>query len=454
MVLFNQTIQSVIDFYTVKNTLLIKWTGASIRKANGHVWRQSVGYHLLILSKEQAGIERALGSTFFAKGGFSPTEEYRYHTRRYLGDSYLQQSKLYSQAIQERIDEHLNTDLGRIIEENRGRILRNNESRPSVELGEIWFANLTSYLNILKTLQDDVAENLLTVIDGLSLSLQSKLTIAIIALVIPTLLSPFIVIIINRLVSKMQHFNIVLRSKGDDERKERKRTQTLLYEMLPISIARKLLSEESVKPEFYNGVTLFFSDICGFNEIVLNSSPLQIIDMMNTIYRVFDSLLGDYDVYKVETIGDCYMVASGLPSPNDRHARELSNFALDVVGTFSTMTVPHQPRVYVTIRIGLNSGTVVAGVVGLKMPRYCIFGDTVNTASRMMSNGAAGRIHISESTKLQLDRKNEFMIESRGSVVVKGKGEMNTYWLNGRQIPPAKSPALAFSVDEDALSCI
>ncbi|XP_066570976.1 retinal guanylyl cyclase 2 [Amia ocellicauda] len=226
----------------------------------------------------------------------------------------------------------------------------------------------------------------------------------------------------------------LIRERTEELEIEKQKTEKLLTQMLPPSVAEALKMGCTVEPEYFNEVTLYFSDIVGFTTISANSEPIEVVDLLNDLYTLFDAVIGNHDVYKVETIGDAYMVASGLPKCNGkRHSAEISNMSLDILSAVGTFKMRHMPDVPVRIRIGLHSGSVVAGVVGLTMPRYCLFGDTVNTASRMESTGLPYRIHVSHSTvKILMELKEGYKVQLRGRTELKGKGTEETYWLIGK----------------------
>nr|XP_056719612.1 retinal guanylyl cyclase 1 [Euleptes europaea] len=252
----------------------------------------------------------------------------------------------------------------------------------------------------------------------------------------------------------------LIRERTEELEIEKQKTDRLLTQMLPPSVAEALKTGAPVEPEYFEEVTLYFSDIVGFTTISAMSEPIEVVDLLNDLYTLFDAIIGSHDVYKVETIGDAYMVASGLPKRNaNRHAAEIANMSLDILSAVGTFRMRHMPELPVRIRIGLHSGPCVAGVVGLTMPRYCLFGDTVNTASRMESTGLPYRIHVNIRTvQILLSLKEGYKLELRGKTELKGKGVEDTYWLVGRDgfhkpipMPPdllGRKSAHGISVDE------
>ncbi|CAG9568154.1 unnamed protein product [Danaus chrysippus] len=245
--------------------------------------------------------------------------------------------------------------------------------------------------------------------------------------------------ILDNLLSRMEQYannlETLVSERTQDYLEEKKKCEELLYQLLPKSVASQLINGQSVVAETFEQVTIYFSDIVGFTALSASSTPMQVVDLLNDLYTCFDSIVENYDVYKVETIGDAYMVVSGLPERNGtRHACEVARMALALLDAVRRFRIRHRPTDQLKLRIGLHSGPCVAGVVGLKMPRYCLFGDTVNTASRMESNGEALKIHVSPTTKALLDTFGTFRLECRGEVAMKGKGVLVTYWLLGEKV--------------------
>ncbi|XP_063772075.1 guanylate cyclase soluble subunit beta-2-like isoform X1 [Pseudophryne corroboree] len=227
----------------------------------------------------------------------------------------------------------------------------------------------------------------------------------------------------NQLERKKEELRIL--SKHLEE--EKKKTEALLYAMLPKHVANQLKEGKRVEAGEFKECTILFSDVVTFTNICAQCEPIQIVSMLNSMYLRFDRLTTVHDVYKVETIGDAYMVVGGVPIPVSTHAERVANFALGMILTAREVKNPVTGNP-IQIRVGLHTGPVLAGVVGEKMPRYCLFGDTVNTASRMESHGVPNKIHLSPDAYRCLSDK-EFEIKARGEIDVKGKGKMCTYFL-------------------------
>ncbi|KAF5898499.1 guanylate cyclase soluble subunit beta-2-like, partial [Clarias magur] len=229
------------------------------------------------------------------------------------------------------------------------------------------------------------------------------------------------------LSSQLERKKEQLRQLSQHLEQEKQKTENLLYAMLPKHVANQLKEGKSVEAGEFKECTILFSDVVTFTNICSQCEPIQIVNMLNSMYLKFDRLTTVHNVYKVETIGDAYMVVGGVPIPVSSHTERVANFALGMIIAAKEVTNPVTGGP-IQIRVGLHSGPVLAGVVGEKMPRYCLFGDTVNTASRMESHGLPNKIHLSPSVHHALQDK-QFQLEERGEIEVKGKGRMQTYFL-------------------------
>ncbi|XP_054602374.2 uncharacterized protein [Nothobranchius furzeri] len=278
-----------------------------------------------------------------------------------------------------------------------------------------------------------------------SRSLSSSLSVRICLLAVACLIYPVGMFSFKQMTEWIQNYAQSLKEKTEDLKRQRQLAEDLLHQMLPKSVAKQLRKHKHVEAESYEKVTIFFSDIVGFTSISASCTPLQVVEMLNNLYMCFDTRIESYDVYKVETIGDAYMVVSGLPERNgDRHADEIAKMALDLLAAVKQVVIPHMPKERLQLRAGIHTGPCVAGIVGHKMPRYCLFGDTVNTASRMESTSLPQKIHASSETYLALIKDNAYELQLRGETEVKGKGKMNTYWLIGHK---------DYGVQNDSLVC-
>ncbi|HEU0034574.1 MAG TPA: adenylate/guanylate cyclase domain-containing protein [Kofleriaceae bacterium] len=234
---------------------------------------------------------------------------------------------------------------------------------------------------------------------------------------------------------------------------EKATSERLLLNVLPGPIADRLKTGESLIVDRFDAVSVLFADIVGFTTFASSTSPEEVVTMLNELFSLFDRLAEQHGLEKIKTIGDAYMVVAGIPQPVADHATAIAHMALDMLagvedyakrqGSSLSIDSALPPGVLraaaeppLTIRIGIHTGSVVAGVIGQKKFIYDLWGDTVNTASRMESSGVPGRIQVSEATyKLLCD---QFELEPRGAIEIKGKGAMNTYLLIGQRRDPQR----------------
>ncbi|CAH8579140.1 unnamed protein product [Schistosoma rodhaini] len=219
---------------------------------------------------------------------------------------------------------------------------------------------------------------------------------------------------------------------------EMRRTDELLYQMIPRSVAERLRAGEAAVDtcETFDNVTLLLSDVVGFTTICSGLAPLEVVSLLNKLYSVFDGLTEKHKVYKVETIGDAYMIASGCPSRTEYHAPFIAEMAMDMVESVQTVKdESKEPPESLRIRVGIHSGPAVAGVVGVKMPRYCLFGSTVTTSELMEQTSSPQRIQVSVKAFENLSKYGVYDLTEKGRVELKDGGIILTYWLNGRSNP-------------------
>ncbi|HET6822241.1 MAG TPA: adenylate/guanylate cyclase domain-containing protein, partial [Anaerolineales bacterium] len=216
----------------------------------------------------------------------------------------------------------------------------------------------------------------------------------------------------------------------DSLRIEQERSENLLLNILPKDIAELLKKKPDSIAEQYSEASILFADVVNFTPMSSQMKPIELVELLNQVFSQFDDLVEKYDLEKIKTIGDCYMVASGVPRPRQDHAKVITCLALDM------QEIVRQSDYFgrkLTFRIGINSGPVVAGVIGRKKFIYDLWGDAVNTASRMESNGTGGLVQITQETYNLIN--DDFLCEPRGVINVKGKGELPVWFVHGRKQP-------------------
>ena len=208
-----------------------------------------------------------------------------------------------------------------------------------------------------------------------------------------------------------------------------RKADSLLLNILPQSIAERLKEDERNLVEHFPAATIFFCDLVGFTPLSAQTEPAEVVGFLNRVFTAMDALVEKHGLEKIKTIGDAYMVGGGVPDPRDDHAQAVADFSLDLLEAIPALQAEETLPLH--LRIGIHSGPVVAGVIGEKKFAYDLWGDTVNTASRMESSGEADRVHLSADTHDLLGDAYEF--EPCGEREIKGKGMMETYFLVGKK---------------------
>jgi adenylate cyclase len=231
--------------------------------------------------------------------------------------------------------------------------------------------------------------------------------------------------------------NVALRAL----RAEQEKSEALLMNILPSSIAERLKAATQTIADHFESASILFADVVDFTPLAQRLPPAEMVGMLDQLFSHFDALVERHGLEKIKTIGDCYMAAAGVPNPRPGHARRAALLALDMRDAVATSAMAGQPGC--ELRIGINSGPVVAGVIGTKRFLYDLWGDAVNTASRMESLSTPGEIQITRTTYELL--KDEFVCRRRGTILVKGKGRMETWYLVGSRSDDARAEPGVYS---------
>jgi class 3 adenylate cyclase/CheY-like chemotaxis protein len=230
----------------------------------------------------------------------------------------------------------------------------------------------------------------------------------------------------QQLNQQLEQVLIDLADKHKMVQLEQEKSERLLLNILPKPVADRLKQSPEVIAERFEAVTVLFADIVGFTTLSAQVSPEELVRLLNDIFSCFDGLADKYGLEKIKTIGDAYMAVAGLPMPRPDHAAAAADMALEMQREIATLAEGQ-----LQARIGMHTGPVVAGVIGKKKFSYDLWGDTVNTASRMESHSIPGQIQVTQATYEFL--QGAFLFEARGKIQVKGKGELTTYLLIDKQ---------------------
>ncbi|XP_035776160.1 uncharacterized protein LOC118458097 isoform X2 [Anopheles albimanus] len=429
-------VQEILRWYTTANAALLEHLTNQIKDANkSGVWRFLLSFKNLLRSIESLDISSVYGINYYGRGYLAQDSYIKFVQHDILGRDLLNGSLHFVPSLKDIYRNITRTmkSYGNITQWSR-TIYKNERRKENVTDARSYYESMAYYIDELRKLQNELRVIIRSEVQKVLQSADNMETFGIAILVVVLIVSPIIIILVRNAAATIQLYAINLAHKAKELKREKRKSDSLLFQMLPPTVATQLKQAQTVPAEYYSAVSIFFSDIVGFTEIAAECTPLEVVSFLNAIYRMFDERIECYDVYKIETIGDSYMVASGLPVKNgNKHVTEIATMALDLLDASGYFSIPHKANEPVQIRCGIHTGPVVAGIVGTKMPRYCLFGDTVNTASRMESTGEALKIHISAEMNDALVKVGGFKTEHRGLIDVKGKGLMDTYWLTCKE---------------------
>ncbi|MBT5658416.1 MAG: HAMP domain-containing protein [Phycisphaerae bacterium] len=233
---------------------------------------------------------------------------------------------------------------------------------------------------------------------------------------------------VNQHLDEVESARSTLAEQAISLEEERQRSEHLLLNVLPATIADRLKGGEEGIAEAFPEVSVLFSDIVGFTKMSARVGAKQVVDMLNEVFGLLDELAIKHGVEKIKTIGDCYMVAAGVPDRSPTHTQQIAAFSLEMQATIKDYAAKSGRDI--NMRTGIHTGTVVAGIVGTTKFSYDLWGDVVNIASRMESTGEPGQIQVSDAVRVRL--QDDFHFDARGEVEVRGKGPMHTWYLTGR----------------------
>ncbi|XP_072014207.1 uncharacterized protein [Amphiura filiformis] len=435
------TVQRNIEFYTaINNALMVSSIEDILGRDQQHLWSKIVAKNNLLHSSDLLGIKRALGGVHYGSCKLSADNLDWFRKVSSQGEILLEEAFNYYQPLKKQWEERLLTDEGAIktVEIMMKEITQNIDAcekygqEEASNMSLEWFWNISHFVNTIASIHLDISTQIekdaQKVIKKAQLNVRVQVIVEIVIVCGCLTLGGYYSRQSYQLISTIGSYAHQLRERKNELSYEKKLSEQLLYQMLPRGVAKQLRRGNPVAAENFKEVTVYFSDIVDFTEMTATLAPMEVVHLLNKLYSIFDSCIEKYDVYKVETIGDAYMVASGLPEPTERHAWEIASMALDLRDATRSCSLPYIPGNTIVLRIGIHTGPCAAGVVGIKMPRYCLFGDTVNTASRMETTSEASKIHLSATTKTALERDRDgtrFMITPRGEIGVKTPDSWN-----------------------------
>uniref|UniRef100_A0A1I8HH80 Guanylate cyclase domain-containing protein n=2 Tax=Macrostomum lignano TaxID=282301 RepID=A0A1I8HH80_9PLAT len=419
-----------IRFYT--NDVIrvfINWITDTIQQSkDGSLWKNMVAYLLLVMAKENTGVERSLGGIFYAQGGFRMDSEYQWYLRTYFqGRAQIKDSKEYSDIVRE-LTNQTAVELAPVvssIETMRSEILSRSEPQNmgGLEASTLWLNNMSIYMEGQQGLLVSLGEFALNSIATDKLDDYNSLMLNLGFFLIALISSPIVIFIVHAMMDDISQYSGALMTQACAMTKDRERADRLLYGMMPQSIIEQLRLRKKVSAETFTEASIMLVRLANFAFVANNSQPGQVIEILNGLYNMFDERIEKFDCHKLQTSGDWLLIVSGVPIRNGRrHAHELAVLSIDLRHHALHIRVAHMPGVSMHLQIAIHSGPVVAAVVGVIFPRYCLFGTTLFATQSIEAQCEQGTVLISEATRNLIAFDSTFVADYKKTVEV-GEGE-------------------------------
>ncbi|XP_040569888.1 uncharacterized protein [Lepeophtheirus salmonis] len=437
-----EDINSILNWYNSADAVFLQHLSTGIKTTNSSaVWRYLIAYANLLRCIENLGIAVAYGIRYYGQGRITHDNYIQFIRHFTLGDEYLEQSKNYVPQVKEEYDViknkggHYST-----LAMSRKDVLNQVPRDANTDEALTFYQATYGYTEDLRVVIQDLRMRIKGIVDAELVAANQQQAFGIAILILVLIISPVIIFLVRNATVTIQVFSLSLSKKAQELKMEKKKADMLLFQILPQQIALNLTNKKSVFAERIESVTVLISDVVGFQEMVHTNTPVETVIFLNMLYKMFDTRTDKYEVYKVETVNDSFMVVSGVPakigqSLGNKHGSEIATLALDLQASSAGFITPNRPKERLQLRIGIHSGPLIAGVqsVGNKMPKYRLFGESVNIAAHLNATGEAHRIHVSVEAKLLLDTLGGFHFEKSGMIEMKAKGLVETFWLVSKE---------------------
>lgn len=438
----------VLKWYNDINSFILDYISVSIKDSDvSDFYRYVIGFKNLLRSVEFGGKSSIYGYRYLAQGFLERRYMHDFVRYEMLRKEYLNQTFNFMPGVQAEYDKTtsgLFYEAAQDLITNKDSYKREGLNRTgedsSLAATVDYFSQSLEHSTLVKKIVDDMARDIEVFVQKELERFNGHRTVPLVIIVILGIMVPVIIYVTYLSTTSMFTFSALYDERVEVYRQEKRKTEKLLTDLLPRQIIRQMKKGQIPAPESFESVSVFLCDIVGFTTLSSESTAHQIVDMLNSLYNMYDNRIDIYDVYKVETIGDAYMVCSGVPEKNDRHAGEIAKMALDLLAKLVTFEVAHKPGYRLRMRMGIHTGSCVAGVVGTKIPHYSVFGETVEIAGIMEASGEPMKIQLSTETKNHLKEIGGFNYMKRDTTSPKLPEGMITFWLIGLTADVGNAP--------------